>query len=378
MLGYRKRSFFRAHSLLQNLRANLEDLRVLKEFQALLLSEIIHAEESIHGLKTEAKKISRSGLSSKRTTFLESRIAGFRRSIYIWRCFGDAIAFLYLDKYALKQCFYNVENTNPKQGAGFIVGKEGLLNELAVLDEALQRGIPSLLVDLTTTIRHGDICLMVGSDPYLVEVKTSSKLNNRGKRQRRSIRALHTFFEEDKAENLRGFATIHRRSSQIPERTYESEINSCFEEAKRAGYALRQPERGLYYIVLANEKGDLGKILESLALRNPWVFPINEAKLSEAWAPYVPFTLSITNQDHLWGFIQGEFYVLVILEQGVLCEIAQENGYEAKFDLSDQLYPLRVNFPGGTELAGASIHVLARVVWNSCRPSGSSCSCLRA
>ena len=81
-----------------------------------------------------------------------------------------------MDKFALKHTLYSTENTNPKQDAGFIAGKEGLSNELAVIDDALEHNVPALLVDLTNTIRHGDICLMGAADPYLIEVKASKKL----------------------------------------------------------------------------------------------------------------------------------------------------------------------------------------------------------
>jgi hypothetical protein len=41
--------------------------------------------------------------------------------------------------------------------------------------------VPALLVDLTNTIRHGDICLMGESDPCLIEMKASKNLDSRGK-----------------------------------------------------------------------------------------------------------------------------------------------------------------------------------------------------
>src|SRR6266851_2846868 len=219
MLGYRKHSYTLAHSLLQTLRINLQDLATLKELQKLLLREVIRAEKKIRELKTELRSMKGAACSaaSVRSVYLKNRIEGFRQCTYIWRCFGDAIAFLYMDKFALKQCFYSTENTNPKQNAGFILGKEGLANELALLDSALEHNVPAVLVDLTNTIRHGDICLMGESDPYLIEVKASKNLNRRGKKQKRSLEKLHTFFETDKCEGLRGFPEARRQVSEIPE-----------------------------------------------------------------------------------------------------------------------------------------------------------------
>jgi hypothetical protein len=71
------------------------------------------------------------------------------------------------------------------------------------MEEGLAAGIPCLLADLTNTIRHGDVCFMVGADPRLVEVKTGRKLDRRGRRQIKSIEQLQRFFETDHASGLR-------------------------------------------------------------------------------------------------------------------------------------------------------------------------------
>jgi hypothetical protein len=242
MLGYRRRSFVRAHTLLQTLRADLDDMATLKGLQILLLREIIRAEENIRELKNElgTTGASANGPAPKRCSYLENRIEGFRTCAYIWRCFGDAIAFLYMDKFALKQALYSTESIAAKQDAGFIAGKVGLANEIAVLDELLNQRVPALLVDLTNTIRHGDICLMGKSDPYLIEVKASKNLDRRGKKQKRSLQKLRAFYETDRASGLRGFAEVRRRANETPERTYVDQLNGCIAEASENGYAVQR------------------------------------------------------------------------------------------------------------------------------------------
>jgi hypothetical protein len=304
MLGYRKHSFARAHALLQTLRANLEDLATLRELQKLLLREVIRAEEKIRELKTELKTLkgTADSVAAKRSAFLENRIEGLRRCAYIWRCFGDAIAFLYMDKFALKHCFYSTENTNAKQDAGFILGKEGLANELALLDSALNHNVPALLVDLTNTIRHGDICLMGESDPHLIEVKASKRLNGRGNRQKRSLEKLRTFYETDKCEGLRGFPELRRQAYETPERTHVDQINECIAEALSNEYTVRQPVRGLHYVVMTQKGPGPEQAMSSLDLKAPLAFLLNEAKSSRSWAPYTPFTLTIKGEEPSLGF----------------------------------------------------------------------------
>jgi hypothetical protein len=334
-------------------------LATLKELQKLLLREVLRAEEKIRELKTELKTRKGTDTSAARcSAYLENRIEGYRQCAYIWRCFGDAIAFLYMDKFALKHCFYSTENTNAKQDAGFILGKEGLANELALLDSALKHNVPALLVDLTNTIRHGDICLMGESDPYLLEVKASKKLNSRGKKQKRSLEKLRTFYETDKVEGLRGFPELRRQAYEMPERTHVDQINECIAKALKDGYAVNQPELGLHYVVMKQKEPGPEQILAPLDLKAPWVFFLNQAKSNRTWAPYMPFILTIKEKDHLWDFIQGHLSVLVLVEPDSLCRIALDKGYKAKFDRGDERYPLRIEIPGADGMATGVLSVL--------------------
>jgi hypothetical protein len=365
MLGYRKRSFAHAHAMLQSLRANLGDLQTLRELQKLLLHEIIRAEKKIRELKTELSTIDERAnrAPARRSSYLQSRIEGCRQCAYIWRCFGDAIAFLYMDKFALKHCFYSTENANAKQDAGFIAGKQGLGNELALIEFALKHNVPALLVDLTNTIRHGDVCLMGGSDPYLIEAKASKKLDSRGKKQKRSLEKLRTFYETDKGVGLRGFPELRRQEVETPERTYVDQINECIGEARKNGYAVRQPERGLHYIVMTeNGPGLVERAMGSLNFKAQLGFLLNQAKSGRTWAPYLPFVLTIESKDDLWDFIRGNLFIVVVVEVDTLCQIAlREGASEAKFDPYDKLYPLRVEFPGDEGMSGISNHLLARI-----------------
>ena len=105
MLGYRKRSFARAHGLLEALRTNREDLDSLLALQRLIFGEILRTERKNRELRGNLKAVQGAhGLASqKRASYLKSRLEKVRQVAYVWRCFGDAIAILYMDKFALKQ-----------------------------------------------------------------------------------------------------------------------------------------------------------------------------------------------------------------------------------------------------------------------------------
>ena len=363
MLGYRKRSFGHAHALLRTLRANLEDLEVLRELQNLLLREVMRAEEKIRHLKSEVRKITEAeGTATvKRVEYLNNRIKGARQCAYVWRCFGDAIAFLYLDRFSLKQCLYSTETPHPKQDAGFILGKDGLTNELALLESALEYGVPAILVDLTNTIRHGDVCLLGGPDPYLIEVKSGKNVNSRGKKQKRSLKKLRTLYETDECNDLRGIPKLQRRSNKTPEKTHIDVINECIREAMEVGHATRHPEHGLYYLALTDDGPNLEEVLGTLGLKDAvWPFFLNKYKADRTWAPYFPFILSIDNVDHLWNFIRGSLFILVFVELDALCKIAFDEGCNATVDSDNWEYPLRIEKPDGRTI-NISSHMLTRI-----------------
>ncbi|MDM7947290.1 MAG: hypothetical protein QUV20_13260 [Oceanibaculum nanhaiense] len=343
--------------------------------QELLLAEIIRTEERIRSLKKELKIINSetpciSDAKEKRSIFIKNRIEGLRRCAFIWRSFGDAIAFLYMDKYALKQTLYNIDNYNQKQSAGFISGKVGLSGELNFLNELLKNGIPALLVDITNTIRHGDICAMMGPDPILVEVKAQKgKINPRGRKQARGLAMLDTLFSTDKVDGLRGAQEIRRRELKVTEKNYLPLMNVCILTAMKEDYSIKIPEKGLLYVALGKNAPPIKDIFADISFQPALTFVWNIKKSQQTWVPFTPFTLSIENRDALWEFVQGEIFILVSLEIDRLIEIAKDYGTEINYDAKlDAEYPIQ--FKRGNELGffGISGQMIERIGFECISP----------
>jgi hypothetical protein len=372
MLGYRKKSFADAYAMLTRLRGNPTDLATLKALQQLLCQEIVRTEKKIRELKAQRKAVTTMGgkRAKRRSSILLARIDKIRHCAYVWRCFGDAIAFSYMDRFALKQTYYSTERPREKQGAGFLLDKVGLATEIAWLEFALAKNIPALLVDLTDTIRHGDVCLMGEPDPYLTEVKAGSSVDRRGRRQKRGLAKLREFFENDNVEGLRGAAGIRRVAPSTPGRDYVEELNASIAEAMKDGHAVRSPEAGLYYIVMTTDGPEVGEILDRLKLKNPWIIALNEFKNERAWAPYYPFILSIADKDHLWAFIRGDVYIVVVIEQDRLCQIAKERGYDATLAIDSEpgVGGLTIRNPADATGISVSSHFLARIAFEFLSP----------
>jgi hypothetical protein len=229
------------------------------------------------------------------------------------------------------------------------------------MEQALATGIPSLLVDLTNTIRHGDVCFMVGPHPRLVEVKAGRKLGRRGRKQAQNIKQLHQFFETDHALGLRGIPEIRRVGIQGPERSYISEMNACIDTAMERGCAIVNPERGLYYVAVTDTGPSIGEVFEQIKAERSWVFSLNEIKSSREWAPYFPFVLSIQSEARLYEFLQGTLYLVVVIDLNALCAIAARKGFAAEFDLANRDYPLEITKSGLEGYARISSHILKRI-----------------
>ena len=140
MIGYRRNSFHKAAAMLLTIRNELTDLKTLFSLQKLLITEITLAEQRVQ--ENKARSNSERG---KQSAYYKRRAQAYRQSIYYWKAFGDAIAFIYCDRFALKHVYYNTHNTNAKQDGGFISGSTGFEQEFDTLQNLLDRGIPCVL-----------------------------------------------------------------------------------------------------------------------------------------------------------------------------------------------------------------------------------------
>ena len=353
MFGYRRSSFRKAAAMLSTIRNEPTDLETMFDLQELLIAEITLAERRVQENKTRAN-----AEQGKQSAYYEKRAQAHRQSIYYWKAFGDAIAFLYCDRFALKHVYYNTHNANVRQDGGFISGSAGFEQEFGTLRKLIEGGYPSVLCDLTNTIRHGDICVMVEADPILIEVKSSGTKNQRRARQLRNLKTLREFYETDVSHGLRGFSTVYRVATRSVPYSFEMELNECIDDSYERAYALKSPEPGVYYVAIAGDVR-VDDVFRQMHLAEPWLFSLNEAKRNRVWSPYYPFTLLIRSERALYDFILGRLFVMILLDVAVMKDLVRKLGWMPKFDVESD-YPLRASRNGGEEQARLSGHALAR------------------
>lgn len=372
MLHYRRKYFDQACRLLRDIERSSDDFSSLLSLQQLLAREIFRAEAHVERLKREKEDTTRTLKTSRasreqsqkwkrRVSWIEKRVDGYQQALFIWRSFGDGIAFSYLDRHAIKHAYYETASARPKRTAGSLSGKAGLRNEIAFLEHALSERVPAVLVDLTNSLRHGDVCLLGENDPYLIEIKSGSQLNRRGMRQASDIEKLHSFYQQDLADNLRGYSQLRRMAPSSPVQIYTEQLNQTLEEAKRGGIAVHSPEEGIYYIAARHlHSGTPAEALSNLNLGSACVFSLNEAKNHKAWPPYYPFTLSIRDPQDLYDFIRGHLYIMVIWDVAVTITRLEKENIRAEFRPGADYVLSMVDAVHGTEGA-ISEHLLTRI-----------------
>lgn len=374
MVGRRQKPFLEMVKLLRAIEADRDDFASVEALNLLVLKEIIRAEwkqDEHRAAHKELKRQLKTGRGSKdiskalRTKI--KRTAGFidryAKQIYIWKCCGDALAFIYLDKFAIKHAYYDTDRYAIKRDAGMIRGKKGLAGELACLLSALEHQVPAVLSDITNTIRYGDVCLLGASDPVPIEVKTSPKQNSRGRRQAEKMAKLRSFLETDRAVGYRGApGETKRQAVTLSERTNVEALNECIAEAKGTGFAISRPEPGIAYAVIAGGQPDYAAIFEPLA-HERWVFwTLNGDKNDFAWAPYMPFILTIREPQHLFDFIEGNIFIVVAANMDELCRQMAMPGWQVEFDPASDYALHCVHEAGG--VVGIAQQLVARVAYD--------------
>lgn len=308
-----------------------ENIDLLKSIQRQLVGQIVLTERKIRAYKQQATDLklrlrrehlpkAQARAVKRKAKLSEGRTRKFQWLLYLWRAFGDAAAFIYLDKWNVKPLLYSAESPSVKQGSGFLDGKIGFAHEWSILMAILDHGVPAVLTDLTNSIRHGDICIMRDGFPRLIEVKTNKNESARTLRQTGSLLNIQRYLLTDEGENVRGMQ-CKRIGFQTREVNYLGLLNELLGEAVRSGNAIGHPERGLVYLVTRNRIPPLDVIKE---MSEPALCFLNEEKTNSTWMSYYPFTLAIRNPEHLYAFVRGDLTIIIVLDCAVLRTMAAD------------------------------------------------------
>lgn len=353
LIGYYKKTILRLKKITNQLHENPSDIALLRQMQEIIFEKIMFVENKIQKIK-------------KRKLKNDKKIGDYRYVIFILKCFGDAIANIYISKHNLKQLSYNINNEEMKHPSGFISGKKGFELEKKTLFRILAQGIPCVLCDITNNIRYGDICILVGNDPEIIECKANNSNNNmRARRQEKSLKSLGKFYLEDSKKIKKGLLEVKRKVIPDGELNYQGNINMMIEESLNKKKSIKTIEKGLIYSVYhtpsINEKD-----IEPPNAKLPWVFILDDYRNEMNWLSYYPFVLSITDPENLFRFIVGDILIIVTIDVSRIKSIATKIGlkFEANKDSSEspfEFYLISKDTKKTVGMFAISSHMITRI-----------------
>lgn len=345
-----------ALELLAAIREDSSKVELLLPLQRLVIRKLLRVEKYIVLLKKARARLQKSksvrrdpserhkmALVKKLVGKCDERIKDYHNYRFLWRIIGDGIAFIYQSKYSLKHLYFD-DDYSVKEESGFITGKAGFKNEYKVLVYGLKKGIPMVLSDITNVIRHGDLCILAGEEPSLIEMKSSKNRSARADRQVKQLLNLQKFFTNDRVENFRGVPLTIRSPLGENDVSFEAVINDGIEQAIATnGLSIKLPEVGLRYFIFTSdwfEKNHLDLDIHFGDRKEQSV--IFNIVCNDSMLPSYPFVLTFRPQNAI-SFMKGGFHIIVEIDFAEVKNKFNQLGLHATAILDGQ-YALQVMF----------------------------------
>ena len=333
------------------------DRRLLAlEIQESLLYRMSRAEWLLRRIRNDnkalKKELTRRDLTREVSRKIKARYASNNERmeeqkglLVVLRSIGDCIAFIYGDRWDLKQMVLKGE-------PGFLTGKSGTRLERKILREAFAAGATVVMNDLTHTLRFGDITLFRpdlwpdGGSPFVwIEVKSGRGGDaSRMLRQKAASEHIRNYLATDRREADGG---LYQRVELLNEPVYHFEVATrLMSTLPRAGWLLEELEPGLHYVLIDGERKQEGyeEIFGSV-LKQSRSFLLNVNEMKRVQRGYYPFPLSISDPEALYRFLNGEFVMFVAVDLDQVNR--QLSGRSATVSASDlEGYPWKVSLDG--------------------------------
>jgi hypothetical protein len=272
------------------------------------------------------------------------RVSQQKTLISVLRSIGDAIPFIYGDRWDLKQFTL-------KEDAGFITGKRGSRLERSLLRRAFAIGATVVMNDLTHTLRHGDITVFrpdlwpKGGSPFrLLEAKTGRGGNRaRAERQKAAAKEIIKYITQDRRE-VDGYLWERVPASEEPQ-YHADTFTKLAATLPRCGWVLEEVEPGLHYLLwdgVPNEERD--KVTRPLLEKIGPMLQLGVNEMQDASLGYYPFPLSIRDPDVLFRFYNNEFLANVFVSMDQVNAALADRGFRVTIT-NDVSFPWSASLP---------------------------------
>lgn len=339
-----KEDFIKAALLLNSLKESPERIDIIVTLHKLIIRGILKQEKLIrfdrHGDKRLAffrknKRPERevSTRIKRACEKLRERIEERKQIIFLYKCFGDGIAYIYQSMYSLKHLYYN-DSYQVKEDAGYISGKRGFIKEWKIFLIGIKYNVPVVMSDITNIIRNGDVCALGGDDPLPIEVKLTKHEypGARAMRQLASISEIVSFYENDYAKQFRGGADAYRIPLSFKQIDYIDDINKIVIACENEIYAYKEVEKGIVYFCINTRirEDDLNSAMKKMkSLMTPSSTLTITLTPEPSWEAAYPFTLSLSCPS-IVRFIYDEVMIFILVNLDILRSFFITNGIHTK------------------------------------------------
>ncbi|MES2609254.1 MAG: hypothetical protein V4679_03385 [Pseudomonadota bacterium] len=319
----------KAAHLLCTIQGDPERVNLVLELQQLLIRRIARSKLSHERLQDARLRLKQRlvrerliGEKARETKELvlkiQDRCDALEHLRFLYRCFGDGIAAAYHPPQRHRY-FYFAQRSFVKERSGLLSRQETFRRRYRALRLGTGMGIPVVLAEVTNMVVQGDICVLAGSEPQPVELKSFVQRARPGRlvdeELRRTMRLLAGAGPADfhRARNANA-----RPSEEHHAKAHASHLNDCVQQAMESGIAQVFPEEGLRYVAIRTDyyqsKPGCLQALKGMASKS--LMSIQVAP-EMAWVPMQPFTLSMTAENAVL-FMQGAFQLFVCVDMKVL------------------------------------------------------------
>ena len=288
-----------------------------------------------------------------------ARLDHLKELMFVYRMVGDAIAYIYLDRYDIKPFAF-------KEGPGFLTGKSGLRLELACLRLILRKGHIAILNDLTNCLRYADLTVpAIRGQPVFFEMKSRKTRYPRDDRQFEKMKDIADYLGMDKPIPLYGYQDqkFHRRSLTRRGVYRLSAINRLMDQTRSKGWARAEVEPGLYYLVFRDEVDPeilFAPITKTVT--KPVAMLLSECR--EAWASYFPLIFSLRKPENFLDVVFGRVYVWAVISFEEIRRQLEAAGVTVELEPEDSQWMLKLTHDLNGEPATSKIgtHFMHRLV----------------
>jgi hypothetical protein len=321
------------------------------EIQEELLLYMGRAERDLRRAKASGKsikaKLSRPGNQRTEAVRLkelyvsvERRVERQKELISVLRAVGDAVAFIYGDRWDLKEMVL-------KEAPGFLSGKRGTRLERKILRTAFEMGATAVMNDLTHTLRHGDISIFrpdlwePGESKFMVLEAKSGRGGSKERRDRQvnAIKRTFNYLNTDKRETEVG-TWVRQSFKDAPKHHFEA-ATILAARISRLGWAVEEVEEGLHYLLVDCSRNNysLPDIFEKhLLAEGRQLMALNVNAVKKMHLGYYPFPLCFRDADVLYRFYNGDFVMFVFVDISQVNRLLQCHGLSVQLTGDDD-YP---------------------------------------